>query len=305
LSDTKTTPTKVDEAPHEEGTFTLEDLDSILKESDSEFVSSLQDLKQSAEAAAGNIELLDIDGILAEEESKTLKNRFLRLRRRINNEIVLLIVKAKNIGLDILQVHLPDFLKFLQKKLKSALAQLSAAMKVFKHWSLTKKLASVGIFFLCLFVVAYVHRAITHGIVPEKSHLFVNSLDEWAEKTYVYTPGENLEPFYDSARVKQNIMSLRRIVVNIKPSVTSGPNPMVAFEFFIEGLSSDVTIEIKDREPEVLDLIQRLMEEKTFDELDSADGKVQLNEKIKKELNTFLSKGKVKKVYIKNAIVKP
>lgn len=305
MSDAKLPPTKVDDTQTEAGTFSVEDLDHILKQSDGDFEASLTDLKEDANAGSDNIELLDIERILAEEESKTLKNKFLRLKRKINNEFVLLAIKFKNLSLDLIQIHIPVLLKWLLAKAKLLSQRASAAARVFRFWSVKKKLASFGIALLSFTALFYTYQAITHGVVPEKSKLFVNSLDEWAEKTYVFTQGENLEPFYDSARVKQNIMSLKRIVVNVRPSSRSGPNPMAAFEFFIEGLSSDVTIEIKDREFEVLDMVQRLMEEQTFDELDSPDGKTQLNEKIKKELNAFLTKGKVRKVYLKNAIIKP
>lgn len=305
MSDNKNSQTKVDAPDVQNTPFSLEDLDHILKSADADFESSLQDLQQAQSEGQASLELLDIDRILAEEESKTLKNRFLRIRRRIKNEMVFIFVKLKIFLIDLVHYKLPILAKWLLKSLKTLMGALGHFLTQFKSWSLSKKLASVGIGLLTVFVLFFIYKSITKGVLPGPSHLFVNSLDEWAEKTYNFEPNKDMESFYDSARVKQNIMSLKRIVVNVKPSQTSGPNPMAAFEFYIEGLSSDVTIELKDRESEILDLVQRMMEEKTFDELDSGEGKSRLNESVKKELNQFLTKGKVKRVYLKNAIVKP
>lgn len=64
------------------------------------------------------------------------------------------------------------------------------------------------------------------------------------------------EELYNSLAF-QNNFQIKKIVVNIQPSAGSGPNPMVAFEFSFEGNSSEVLLEIKDREGEIIDQVQR------------------------------------------------
>ena len=51
--------------------------------------------------------------------------------------------------------------------------------------------------------------------------------------------------------------------------------------------------------------MQRLIEELNYSDLDTVEGKQKLVEKIRKELNSFLSRGKVKRIFIKNAVIKP
>jgi flagellar basal body-associated protein FliL len=95
------------------------------------------------------------------------------------------------------------------------------------------------------------------------------------------------------------------MVVNIQPSESSGPNPMAAYEFSLEGNSTEVLIEIKDREVELRDLMYRTIEDFTFEQADSPEGKELLTEKLRKEVNMVLTQGKIRKVWIKTAIVKP
>lgn len=80
---------------------------------------------------------------------------------------------------------------------------------------------------------------------------------------------------------------------------------MVAYEFSLEGNSTEVLIEIKDREGEILDQIQRMIEEHSFDELNSADGKKLITEKVRSTVNRLLTLGKIRHVYIQGVIFKP
>lgn len=95
------------------------------------------------------------------------------------------------------------------------------------------------------------------------------------------------------------------MTVNIKRSQSSGPNPMASLDFYAEGTASDVMVEIKDREAEVRDLLQRTIEEMSFDQISSGEGKQLLCDKMRKEVNRILTKGKIRKFYIKTALVKP
>src|SRR5690606_28930606 len=104
-------------------------------------------------------------------------------------------------------------------------------------------------------------------------------------------------------RASQNLMILSRMTVNLQVSSGSGPNPMGSFEFFIEGNSPDVMVEIKDREHEVRDFCQRTIEEMTYDQMESVDGKQLLQEKLRRGVNRILTKGQIRKIFYKTAIL--
>ncbi len=313
MADDDSTQTKVDkpgqngqaEELNQEELISVEDLDKIIQESDPEFNQSLLQVMSVLPSSGQNIDLLDLDQILKEEESQSPRARWNRFQRRIYANMSMAVVAIKSFLQKGWKAGLLSFLNMIKEIFTKFSKSIANAQTKFKYLSVQKKLVIVGMTLLSIFVVLFVRRSLTVGVIPKDNQLFVNSMEEWAKEVSTYPQDEVLEDFYDSPRVKQNIMSMRRAVVNLKRSETSGPNPMAFFEFFAEGNSSDVVIELKDREYEVIDHVQRAMEEMTFNELDTIAGKQLLLEKIRKELNSFLTKGKVKKVYIKQAIVKP
>ena len=136
-------------------------------------------------------------------------------------------------------------------------------------------------------------------------NLFVNSFEKMGGPVTDFNPNNETEAFYDNSRFARNLVTLPSIFVNIKASENSGENPMMVFEVTIEGLSSDAIIEIKDRQVEFKDLISRLSEDKTYDNMISAPGKRQLAEQIQDLLNANLTRGQVRRVMFKNFITNP
>lgn len=80
---------------------------------------------------------------------------------------------------------------------------------------------------------------------------------------------------------------------------------MAAFEFYVEGTVSEVLVEIKDREYEVEDLFLRTIEEMTYDQLTTPEGKRVLCDRLRREVNKVLTTGFVRRIFIKTAILKP
>ncbi len=169
----------------------------------------------------------------------------------------------------------------------------------------TLKIVAVCLILLSALTAAFVYRSFTKGVLPDGKEYLIASLEEWSNKSYKYDPDTEMDFFYDSPRTIQNIMSLPKMVVNLRPSSTSGPNPMAALEFFLEGLSPEAIVEVKDREVEIRDLFQRTIEEMTYGELESTEGKQQLTEKLRQALNDYLTKGKIRRVFFKEAVIKP
>lgn len=142
-------------------------------------------------------------------------------------------------------------------------------------------------------------------LIPRDSNLFISSLEDVATGTYHYNPEDSQEYFYDNIRSVPNLFLVPKVITNIKPSMESGPNPMAAIEFFAEGFTPEVIIEMKDREPALRDLAARTIEDFSFDELESTSGKQKLNQVLAREFNRILSTGQVKAIRIKNIVLKP
>lgn len=137
-----------------------------------------------------------------------------------------------------------------------------------------------------------------------ESTLFLTSYAALGVPVEDYDMINEVESFFENSHFVKNVMSFSRLVVNIKPSEESGPNPMVAFDVVIEALSSDAIVEVKDREAEFKDLILREAEEFTYDQLGETEGKTQLAKILLSKINANLTKSQIRKVYYNNFILK-
>jgi flagellar basal body-associated protein FliL len=134
--------------------------------------------------------------------------------------------------------------------------------------------------------------------------LFLRHYGELGLPINPYNPLSESEFFFDNSRVSKNMVSLKKMVVNLKASASSTSNPMLAFEITVEGLSKEVVIEIKDREAEFKDLVLRTAEDYSYDELTEPQGKQGLAERILLTLNSQLTQGQVRRVFYRTFILK-
>jgi flagellar basal body-associated protein FliL len=92
--------------------------------------------------------------------------------------------------------------------------------------------------------------------------------------------------------------------VNLRRTAEN-PNPMGAFEVIVQVDSKDTAIELRDREVELNDHLQRVFEEETFSDLETEIGKARLKTSLKRELNQKLTQGWVKDISFKTFVLKP
>jgi hypothetical protein len=193
----------------------------------------------------------------------------------------------------------------LKRRVSVVTEAISESQRNFRYLSWKRKLSFFGILALMGGTGFFIYRSFTHGVIPMETELFIPTMERLATEVSEYDPETEVEPFYDNLRVSGNILLIPKMVVNLRKSAHSGDNPMGAFEFYTEGIAPEVPLEIKDREIEIRDLMQRVTEEFTFDQIDSPEGKRLLCDRLKREVNAVLTTGKLKKVWIKTVIVKP
>lgn len=310
-------------AENSEELLSLENLDSILAEEDPEFAKSLGDIGRD-EVGAVEIynEGLSLEYTLEDERKLWTAEGSSNLRKKLAKFFPFLPkisfkIKMKRTSLRLSWTkwkeqffhtikNLGPILLGGTKKLVGKFREfLSDILATFGSFSLVKKLAFIGLLAVTGSGAYVFYRIATHKFFSPEQDLFLPSLEEWAQKKYFFDTKEKMESFYDSTRTSQNIMELKRMFVNIRRSTNSGPNPMAAFEFYVEGTVSEAVVEIKDREPEIEDLFLRTIEEMTYDQLSAGEGKQLLCDRLRKEINKILTKGKIRRVFIKTAIIKP
>ncbi|MEI7974104.1 MAG: flagellar basal body-associated FliL family protein [Bdellovibrio sp.] len=203
-----------------------------------------------------------------------------------------------------------ELLGFLRQRLIVGARQfwelLGKALKIF--WNYPTKAKFLALVFLgfvggSLYVVFQIGSK--KSFFPDERDLYLRSLAEVADEVITYDLENEVEPFYDNLRSAPNLIYLEKIMVNLKRSSSSGSNPMVAAEFFLEGLTPEVILEIKEKETMIRDHVARVLETYSFDDLDSSNGKEQVVRELTRSISLRLSSGKLKAVRIKTLILKP
>jgi len=80
-------------------------------------------------------------------------------------------------------------------------------------------------------------------------------------------------------------------------------NKLVKLNMEFEVDNTKVELELDKRKPQIRDIIIILLASKTYDQMTSKQGKEMLRDEVKDTINSFLVKGKIKKVYFSDLIV--
>lgn len=287
------------ELKQQEDQAAIDLLEKALQEHDPDFQTSLTSI--GPDLMPENMEMFGLDAETEIIDDRKVKKFITKIRLGFTRRLKVLQTRV----ILFFKQTLLDLLRDSAGHIKNFFGSVKAILKKFSSFSGLQKLTVFFCFALAIFVALFIHRFSTKGILTQKVQLFTPQLDELASEVHTVEVGEPMSSFFDSPRVSQNVMSLKRMVVNIRSSDNSGPQPMVAVEFFIEGYAPEVVIEVKDREAEVQHLFQRVIESFSYDELDSAKGKKNLQDRLRDRINQILTQGNVKRVFFKNFILKP
>lgn len=273
----------------------MEDLDKIIEQSDPTALQNIEDVRKIAAEIGQPLEILEPDDLLDPDANH--KNGF---KDKLKLKSILLWVWFKALVFESIAKSI-DWAGVKKK-------QFAEAKQKYRHWPTKSKLLLQGAIVLFVGTIVFSYFAFVKKTLVYKQELFMTSFEIMADHTWDLSKEEGLgssETFYNSSRIPKNIFKLKKVVVNIQPSERSGPNPMVAFEFSLDGSSSEALLEIKDREGEILDQVQRTIEDYSFDEINDIDGKKMITDKVKITINRLLTLGKIRNVYIQGYIIKP
>lgn len=311
--------------------ISLENIDEILQEEDPGFVDSLGEIKEAGEDVE-DVELesleVDVEGSTKDDEEKES-----RLDKIINK------VLYKYPNLKILNTLFEKFKKFVSQRLLiwrgrlklwfvNSLEQIKTLPdRSKKFFSDIKKITGILIgqmkevfsnrtrFEKSLLLVLVFGSGVVVGLtllnlkksrwIPFVKRPMLTSLGQVADMEWSYDAKTGTLPFLTAFPQAKHNYLFPKVVVNLRTKPGSNSFQMGAFEFFVEVDSKDTAIEVKSRQVELHDLIQRVVEGFSYDSLQSERGKERLKEELKKALNQKIVQGWVKGVYIKFMITKP
>lgn len=194
----------------------------------------------------------------------------------------------------------PEKLKLLLPKIQAVIEEwrkkLREHIRSYRQYSKRQYL----LFFLALGMALGLYM-VSHDIVRNfradlQKDPFLKSFKEVADSETEIDAEEGGEDILSPLRHPEYAVLLPRIIANLKPPSPSR-SPMVALELYIEATNQDCAIEIKDRRVEIKDLIQRTLEETTFEQLENHEGKERFKIHLRLALNKILNKGRAKRVF--------
>lgn len=307
-------------ASTEQDPLSLSEIEKLIQLHDPEFMDQISDLVDGQSDLKASDELtqdsfkIDLSSHFS-ELSKSWKNyikSFLpfmdllfEIIDELKNRIKIFKASTQVYLKSIYTFYLPQFIDRITGRFKVVPDQIKSSLQNFGRWPFKKRASLIALLVATMGIVILIQKILSSGIIPSAPPMFIHSFEEKADEIYQYDANDKFEPFYESNRSTKNLVLIPKLLTNIKPSKGSGSNPMAAVEVFVEGSSSEAMVEIKDREPEFRDQFSRLMEDMTFSELSTPEGKRALTDMFKKSANSILTTGTVHRVFIKTIILKP
>lgn len=305
--------------------FSLDDLDKIIESEDPNFKNEMAQINAAVTEIKADIDSLDIDepgDIGAETENVELSSKekivafifkpwrklkeIYKLKKLVfKNKMRMFLEQTKSY----IRNELPERLKYYKSRARSQAQWLSGYLSGewgrFKKLNLLQKTALIFVVSTSVIAVFIFSRIYVGSVLPQFEDPLVHSLADEAKLVSSYKDKNELQDLFEAfPQVEFNVL-LARVIVNLRPDAQSGRNPMGAYELYIGLDSQDTAIEVKDREKEILDIVQRVFEKFSYSEVVTQVGKVRMKSVVRDRINEILNQGKVTHVYFNTFVTTP
>jgi flagellar basal body-associated protein FliL len=328
----------------DESEISLDNIDDIIADEDPEFSKDMGDMQGEAEdvkkelVADGEDDKdnsnLEPESFIEDEDDKkeAKKSKIKELFKKIAKPVIKILSPLKILSKPYLYINfqiksflirfknriyilMGTFFTFIINDspglLKKGVSNVTSQIARFYNWIFSYKSLTIKnkilVIMLLLLIAAFL--MFSNFIVKSASISFFKNdlllgLHQVAQKEFRYSPDEKLQKFYFAFPQPEHTFLLKKIVVNLTPEY-GHTNPMGTFEFHVSIDSKDTALEIKDREQEFLDILQRTVEGMRYKEMVTKQGKNKIKNNIKFEFNRALNQGRVKTLYIRTIVLKP
>ncbi len=299
-------------------TFSLDDIDKIIETEDPSFKNELADIKKQQVVGTDSIENLKLEPedeiVKDDDEQLTARKKivhfvllpwlsvrtFVRLRwiRVKNNSRMLFDASVR-----FFRHELPERIKYTWARLKILKAWLVSEWRKFRALNRTQKLAIAFMVLASFAALFFIDKTFTGHWLPRYQINLPHTLADGGSIMGEVKSKADVQDLFQAFPEVEYYVLLPKVIVNLQPSETSGENPMGAFEVFVGADSQDTAVEVKDREQEIRDLVQRALESFTYDEANSLVGKERIKEVLRDRINAILNQGFIYNIYFNNIIL--
>ena len=296
--------------------FDPDDVDRVLAEEDPKFIEELKEIQAAEFKTDVAIASVDIEVFLKEGESilaKQAEVKSLSFKERMQLSYTRGHARISK-AIDDVQIGSIYATKALLKHslnfFKNAFKYSFGIIGQFFSWLLNLpqkiKLLAFSVVLLLVASSFSVYMSFKGHFLPQMGREYLTGFSDHADESFEYTEDDSKESFDSEIRHPEHMYEVEKIIVNLKDPGNGEHIPMGLFEFYIEMNSQEATVEMSDRKTEAKHIIERVLEQLTYEELVSPLGKNKLKFIVRKELNDFLSKSHhVRQVYLKTFVLKP
>ncbi len=300
---------------------TSEDIDNLLSESDPDFLDSLAEIEPQEGEDFSSLEigssLVGPDALSGEVDPTQLSpwaEKWPRLYQwglKFDRGLSLLWERWLRLQKSLRYLRLTfktgprEFLAYL--KVMASVLRVRTKAQISRLGALTMRQKSglVGGVILS-FSILFLARLNLQGIwLPGlSSHGPVNLSAEGQPLVFIDPHRDSVPLFLFFPEARYTVL-FSKVIVNLKRRSGHSENPMGAFEFFVSLDTKEGVAELQQREGELLDRVQRGLEDLTYPELQGAEGPQRLREVVRRELNQALALGQVREVHVNTMVMKP
>ena len=285
--------------------LSIQELDQALNEVDPEFSKGLDGLRQVAAQTDIEIDTATTDDGFDTHDSPSDQTTLVkRILGKVRVHLTAQLRKLKNTFLDFISTKPKEFLLFSIITSKRLLEFLKAGRKSYAQVSRAQIFGALLMIVLFVTTVWIVSANLKGRWLPELYSSQLISFSPHADAAFEFDPFKDTISFFRAFPQDPEIFLFNKIKVNLRRA-SGHPNPMGAFEIYAQVDSHDTAIELQTRQVEMHDIIARVFEEQSYNDLVSELGKSRLKGIIKKEIDHALTQGWVNEVHFKNFILKP
>ena len=275
----------------------IEQVDRVLTIEDPEFLASLEELKNMEGGNSGDASAMsEADELTVEDHAP--------------EHSWAAVMKARKNGVKPFCLEFLAWGKYWAKILFDSIKEsLKLVFGSFMSLQTLSKIMVFGVFALSLALVALLKTGLLSKSgkaigLPLIEASFLGEFTSTADHVYEYEDEAQMVNFLDPMLHPENVVLVDHIVVNLKNS-SAHENPMALIDFYIEVGSREAAIEVKSRDVEVRDSMSRVIEQISYEDITTDNGKYKLKVILRKSINDFLTSGRVRRIYFKTFVLKP
>ena len=138
-------------------------------------------------------------------------------------------------------------------------------------------------------------------ILPKFELPYYVSMNEITQDVQTYPTDGVMVPLFDEFRSKAFTFNLPKTMINLKTA--DGNSAYGNFEFFLNLRDESDAVMIEEKQSEIIDMLQRVLEQVTWRELQSPIGKEKVKKIIRHQINQYMQANVVIGVYYRSVLL--